>query len=177
MAALVAFCVVSTMKQLLILAAGLVLAAPAALAQTTAPAPSSTATAAVSAGQRKAAEDLMLAMQMEKNTNSALDQMLTAQLTQRPELKPVEPEMRNFLTKYMGWASLKEDMVQLYASEFSEKELKDLTKFYSSSTGQKFIGKQSALMIAGMELSQRRMQENLPELQRSIEAKMKTTQQ
>ncbi|UYZ59391.1 DUF2059 domain-containing protein [Hymenobacter latericus] len=165
------------MKQVIILAAGLLLAAPAALAQTTAPATGSTATASVSAGQRKAAEELMLAMQMEKNTNAALDQMLVAQMAQRPELKPVEPEMRSFLTKYMGWASLKEDMVQLYAKEFSEKELKDLTKFYSSSTGQKFIGKQSALMVAGMELSQRRMQENLPELQRSIEAKMKTTEQ
>jgi hypothetical protein len=165
------------MKQLLILAAGMLLAAPASLAQSLAAAPSAAAATSVSAGQRKAAEELMTAMEMEKNTNKALDQMLAAQMVQRPELKAVEPEMRTFLTKYMSWNSLKEDMVQLYAQEFSEKELKDLAKFYKSTTGQKFIDKQSSLMIAGMELGQRRMQENLPELQRSIENKMKSTEQ
>ncbi|MCC3157534.1 DUF2059 domain-containing protein [Hymenobacter sp. 15J16-1T3B] len=161
------------MKYLLALAAGLLLAAPAATAQTTAAAAPSAAP--VPAAQRKAAEELLVAMQMEQTTTSALDQMVTAQLTQRPELKAVEPEMRSFLNKYMSWASLKDDMADLYAREFSEKELKELKKFYASSTGQKFTGKQSQLMVAGMELGQRRLQEHLPELQKSIESKMTST--
>ncbi|OON69619.1 DUF2059 domain-containing protein [Hymenobacter sp. CRA2] len=161
------------MKQLLILAAGLLLAAPAASAQTTA----SASTAPVPAPQRKAAEELLTVMQMEKTTDNALDQMVTAQLVQRPELKPVETEMRSFLTKYMSWASLKDDMVDLYAREFSEKELKDLKKFYASSTGQKFVGKQGTLMGAGIEIGQRRMQEHMPELQQAIMNKMKVVQE
>ncbi|GAB2969000.1 hypothetical protein GCM10027048_44680 [Hymenobacter coalescens] len=163
------------MKHLLILAAGLLLAAPAASAQTTAAASGSPAP--ISAGQRQAAEELLSTMQMQRNTDNALDQMMTAQLIQRPELKAVEPEMRSFLTKYMSWASLKEDMVALYAREFTEKELKELKKFYGSPTGQKFIGKQSTLMAAGIELGQRRMQEHMPELQKSIEQKLKPAQQ
>nr|WP_262904578.1 DUF2059 domain-containing protein [Hymenobacter lucidus] len=64
-------------------------------------------------------------------------------------------------------------MISLYAKEFTEKELKDLTKFYETPVGQKFVTRQAFLMQAGMELGQRRVQENLPELQRAIEAKMK----
>ena len=160
------------MKHYLILAAALLLAAPAATAQSTSAAAASS-TAPASPAQRKAAEELLTVMQMEQNTNNALDQMMTAQLTQRPELKPVEPEMRSFLNKYMSWNALKEDMIALYAREFSEKELRDLKKFYASSTGPKFVGTQSSLMAAGIELGQRRMQEHMPELQQAIEQKMK----
>jgi hypothetical protein len=162
------------MKHLLILAAGLLLAAPAASAQSLA---ATTSTAApVSDGQRKAAAELLTVMQMEKNTDAALDQLMAAQLSQRPELKVVEPELRGFLNKYMSWASLKEDMIDLYARQFSEKELRDLKKFYGSATGQKFVGQQSSLMAAGIELGQRRMQEHMPELQQSILSKMQAVQ-
>jgi uncharacterized protein len=163
------------MKHLLILAAGLLLAAPAASAQTTAATTSSSA-APVSDGQRRAAEELLTVMQMEQTTTNALDQMMTAQLTQRPELKAVEPEMRSFLNKYMSWNSLRADMVELYAQRFTEKELKELKKFYASATGQKFVGQQSSLMAAGIEIGQRRMQEHMPELQQSIESKLKSAQ-
>ncbi|WP_165822165.1 DUF2059 domain-containing protein [Hymenobacter edaphi] len=162
------------MKHLLALAAGLLLAAPAASAQATAT-PSAAPVTPVAPAQRKAAEELLVAMQMEQTATNALDQMVTAQMIQRPELKAVEPEMRGFLHKYMSWAALKDDMADLYAREFSEKELKDLRKFYTSPTGQKFTGKQSQLMAAGMALGQRRMQEHLPELQKSIEDKLSRT--
>nr|WP_262922944.1 hypothetical protein [Hymenobacter cellulosilyticus] len=39
------------------------------------------------------------------------------------------------------------------------------------------MSKQGFLMQAGMELGQRRVQENLPELQRTLEAKMKSLEQ
>ncbi|MCR5889077.1 DUF2059 domain-containing protein [Hymenobacter sp. J193] len=163
-------------KSGLLLAATLLLTAPAALAQTTpaAPtAPAASAPAPVSAGQRKAAESLLEVMQSEKTTDQAINQMLTMQVEQNPNLKKVEPEMRAFMAKYMSWSSLKEEMVQLYAREFSEKELKELTKFYQSTTGQKFVSKQNMLLQSSMLLGQRRVQENLPELQRMIEEKMK----
>lgn len=156
--------------------ATLLLTAPAVQAQSTTAAPAAPAAAApapVSASQRKAAESLLEIMQSEKTTNEAINQMLTMQVEQNPNLKKVEPEMRAFMAKYMSWASLKDEMVQLYAREFSEKELKELTKFYQSATGQKFVSKQNMLLQSSMQLGQRRVQENLPELQRMIEEKMK----
>ncbi|GAB2767470.1 hypothetical protein HNQ93_000033 [Hymenobacter luteus] len=160
------------MKKLLLLAAGLALAAPAATAQTTAATPS--AATPISAGQRKAAEDLLAATDSEKNLTATIDRMLASQLEQNPGMKVVEPEMRAYLTKYMSWQSMKEDMVQLYAREFTEKELKELTKFYQTPTGRKTITKMPQLMAAGMEIGQKRMQEHLPELQQAIAEKMKT---
>lgn len=163
------------MKHLLVFAAGLLLAAPAASAQSAAV--TTTAAAPVPAAQRQAAEELLRAMQMEQTATTALDQMMAAQLIQRPELKAVEPEMRSFLDKYMSWAALKDDLADLYAREFSAKELKELRKFYASPTGQKFTGKQGPLMAAGIALGQRRMQEHLPELQQSIAQKLAARQE
>ncbi|GGG56612.1 DUF2059 domain-containing protein [Hymenobacter glacieicola] len=161
------------MKNYLILAAGLAFAAPAATAQSTASA-TGAAAAPISAGQRKAAEELLAATDSEKNLSATIDRMLSAQLEQNPGMKAVEPEMRAYLTKYMSWPSMKEDMVQLYAREFTEKELRELTKFYQTPTGRKTITKMPELMAAGMEIGQKRMQEHLPELQQAIAEKLKS---
>ncbi|GAB3307189.1 DUF2059 domain-containing protein [Hymenobacter tenuis] len=160
------------MKNFLMLAAMLALVTPAATAQTSG---ATTSTAApLSAGQRKAAEDLLVATDSEKNLATTIDRMLTSQMEQNPGMKVVEPEMRAYLNKYMSWSSMKEDMVQLYAREFSEKELKELAKFYRTPTGRKTITKMPELMQAGMEIGQKRMQEHMPELQQAIAEKMKT---
>ncbi|WP_165768256.1 DUF2059 domain-containing protein [Hymenobacter amundsenii] len=166
------------MKRLfLLLAAAVVLALPPASAQTTttpAAAPATTATAVpLSAGHRKAAEALLAATNSEQNLTLTVDRMLAGQIEQNPGMKSVEPEMRAYLTKYMSWAALKNEMVELYASAFTEKELKELTKFYLTPIGRKTIEQLPQLTVAGMEIGQRRMQEHLPELQQAIAEKMK----
>ncbi|MFD2785429.1 DUF2059 domain-containing protein [Hymenobacter rubripertinctus] len=162
-------------RTFLLLAATTVLALPAALAQTTPP-PATAATAAtaapLSASHRKAAESLLAATNSEQNLTLTIDRMLAGQIEQNPGMKAVEPEMRAYLTKYMSWASLKDEMVQLYAGAFTEKELKELTKFYLTPIGRKTTEKLPQLTAAGMELGQRRMQEHLPELQQAIAEKM-----
>ena len=161
-------------RHLFSLVAVAVLALPAALAQTT-PAPAAASTAApLSAGHRKAAENLLKATNSEQNLSLTIDRMLAGQIEQNPGMKAVEPEMRAYLDKYMSWASLKEEMIRLYAEAFTEKELKELTKFYQTPIGRKTIEKLPQLTAAGMELGQRRMQEHLPELQQAIADKMKT---
>jgi hypothetical protein len=153
------------------LAAGLLLLAPVVKAQNTTAAV--VAPTIISAAQRKAAESLLEVMQSEKTINQSIDMTLALQIEQNPNLKKLEPEMRAFMNKYMSWTALKTEMVDLYAREFTEKELRDLTKFYQSPTGQKYVSKQNVLLQAGMQLGQRRVQENLPELQRMLEEKMK----
>ena len=58
-----------------------------------------------------------------------LDQMLQMQVKQNPSLAQYEPQMRAFLNKYLSWASMKEDMLNIYTTEFTEDELKQLTAF------------------------------------------------
>jgi uncharacterized protein len=169
------------MKYSLILTAALALVGMGAQAQTTPAAPAATTSPAatapkapLSASQRKAAEDLLAATNSEKNLTLSIDRMLAVQMEQNPGMKAVEPEMRAYITKYMSWSAMKEDMVQLYAREFTEKELKELAKFYQTPIGRKTIEKMPQLMGASMEIGQRRMQEHLPELQQAIAEKMKS---
>jgi len=163
------------MKYFWILTVGLALTAPLAQAQSTTPATGNAPATAdpISAGQRKAAEELLMAANSEQNLTVTIDRMLASQIEQNPGMKAVEPEMRAYITKYMSWGAMKEDMVQLYAREFTEKELKELAKFYKTPIGRKTIEKMPQLMAAGMEIGQRRMQEHLPELQQAIAEKMK----
>ncbi|WP_426490782.1 DUF2059 domain-containing protein [Hymenobacter sp. 102] len=162
------------MKYCWILTAALALTASATQAQTTASTTAAAAQAPLSASQRKAAEELLAATNAEKNLTTSIDRMLAMQIEQNPGMKTVEPEMRAYITKYMSWSAMKEDMVQLYAREFTEKELKELAKFYQTPIGRKTIDKMPQLMAASMEIGQRRMQEHLPELQQAIAEKMKS---
>lgn len=119
---------------------------------------------------KAAAEGLLNSMNMEKLLTESVDQMLVVQIQQNPQLAEVQPQMRDFLIKHMSWASLKDDMISIYTAEFTEDELKELTAFYQTPVGKKAIEKMPAMMAKGAELGQKRVQDNLPELQAAIQA-------
>jgi hypothetical protein len=122
------------------------------------------------ASHKKAAESLLALMGMETLLSQSVDQMLAMQVQQNPALAPYQTQMKAFLSKYMSWASMKDDMAKIYMTEFTEAELNDLIKFYQSPLGKKTIQKMPALMAKGAEMGQKRMQEHLPELQAAIQA-------
>lgn len=123
------------------------------------------------ASHRRAAETLLGLMDMESLITQSLDQMVQIQAQQNPAIAPYQAEMKAFLSKYMSWASMKEDMAKLYMGEFSEAELNELVKFYQTPVGKKTIQRMPALMQKGAEIGQKRVQEHLPELQAAIQAK------
>jgi hypothetical protein len=120
------------------------------------------------ASHRKAAEALLSMMDMDNLLNQSVDQMLAMQVQQNPAIAPYQAQMKTFLSKYMSWASLKDDMVKLYVAEFSESELNELNKFYQTPLGKKTVQKMPGLMAKGAEIGQKRVQEHLPELQAAI---------
>jgi len=123
------------------------------------------------ASHRKAAESLLGLMDMEKLLGDSIDQMLQIQVQQNPTLAQYQPQMKAFLAKYMSWASLKDEMITIYATEFSEAELKEVTAFYQTPVGKKMVQKMPALMAKGAQLGQKRVQDHLPELQAAITGK------
>lgn len=123
------------------------------------------------ASHKQSAETLLSLMGMEQLLSQSVDQMLDMQVKQNPQIAPYQQEMKSFLGKYMSWPSLKEDMVKIYMTEFTEPELKELTAFYQTPLGKKTVQKMPALMQKGAEMGQRRVQEHLPELQAAIQAK------
>ncbi|MBH8558493.1 DUF2059 domain-containing protein [Hymenobacter negativus] len=128
--------------------------------------------APISASHRQAAESLLALIYPPGAFDKLVDQMLEVQLKQRPEAAAIEPEMRAFFSKYMSWNSLKPDMVEVYSRNFTEPELRDITKFYQTPSGRKMSTVLPQLMQAGMEIGQKRVQDHLPELQEAIKAKM-----
>jgi hypothetical protein len=122
------------------------------------------------ASHHAAAESLLTMMGMDKVMSQSIDQMLQVQVKQNPAIAPFEQQMKAFLTKYMSWASMKEDMVRLYEGEFTEAELRELIAFYQTPVGKKTIQKMPQLLSKGAEIGQSRIQEHLPELQAAISA-------
>jgi hypothetical protein len=131
-------------------------------------------TRADEASHRKAAESLLSMMNMDAVMGAAIDQMLAMQIKQNPAIAPYETEMKSFLKKYMSWAGLKDDMIKIYADEFTEAELGELSAFYQTPLGKKTLQKMPTLMAKGAELGQRRVQEHLPELTAAISEKEKS---
>jgi len=122
------------------------------------------------ATHRAAAEALLNLMDMEKLMSQSVDQMLQVQVQQNPAIAPYQAQMKSFLSKYMSWASMKDDMVKIYVGEFTEPELKELAAFYQTPLGRKTVQKMPALLAKGAEMGQKRVQEHLPELQAAIQS-------
>ena len=122
------------------------------------------------ATHRAAAEALLNLMDMDNLLNQSIDQMLDMQVKQNPAIATYKAQMKTFLSKYMSWASMKDDMIKIYMDEFTEQELKELLAFYQTPLGKKTVQKMPKLMAKGAELGQQRVQQHLPELQEAIQS-------
>lgn len=118
------------------------------------------ASLAAPASHRAAAESLLSQMDMDKVLSQSIDQTLKAQVQANPAIATYEPQMRAFFAKYMSWASMKDDMINIYMGEFSEEELKQLGAFYQTPVGKKAIERLPALLAKGAEMGQKRVQEH-----------------
>ena len=99
---------------------------------------------------RKAAENLLIVMEVDKSLPKIADQVVETQLQQNPQLAPQREVLQRFLTKYVNWESVKEDTITAYTQEFTEAELKKLTEFYKTPVGKKASEKMPQLaFIAG----------------------------
>lgn len=129
---------------------------------------------------RVEAEALLDTMGMQVTLDKAIDVMLDAHIKQTPELAPYRGVMLVFFKKYMSYESLKPDLINIYESEFSASELREVRAFYATPTGQKMIEKIPQLMGKGAEMGARRVQEHIQELKQMIndeEERLKKSQQ
>lgn len=116
-----------------------------------------------------AVAELLSMMSIEKTMEQAVDISVTAQLKANPNLVPYEAVMRSFLSKYMGWAYLKDKFIAIYMAEFTEAELRTMIAFYRTDTGKKVIEKLPSLMAKGSEMGQRAVQDHMNELTEAIQ--------
>src|SRR5919198_5380194 len=99
---------------------------------------------------RKAAENLLLVMEVDKSLPQIVAQVVETQVQQNPQLAAHREVLQRFLTKYVNGESVKEDTITAYTHEFTEPELKKLTEFYKTPLGKKASEKMPKLaFIAG----------------------------
>ena len=117
---------------------------------------------------RKAAENLLLVMEVEKSLPKIADQVVENQLQHNPQLAPQREILQRFLTKYLNWESVKEDTITAYTQEFTEPELQKLTEFYKTPVGKKASEKMPQLTFLAGQIGLKQAQANQAELRQML---------
>jgi uncharacterized protein len=118
---------------------------------------------------RKAAENLLIVMEVDKSLPKIAEQVVETQLQQNPQLAPQRDILQRFLNKYLNWESVKEDTITAYTQEFTEQELKKLTEFYKTPVGKKASEKMPRLAFLSGQIGLRQAQAHQTELRQMIE--------
>lgn len=127
------------------------------------------AESAASAAEIEAGK-LLDVMNTDETMKAAMNAMLDLEMKQKPELLPYRQVMADFFAKHMSYAALRDDLVALYAGEFTAEELRAAREFYATPAGSKFLELTPRLVGMGAELGVRHVQENLHELKAMVEA-------
>src|SRR5262245_17409618 len=99
---------------------------------------------------RTAAENLLMVMEVDKSLQPLAEQVLEKQLQHHPQLAPQREILQKFLTRYLHWASVRQETTTAYTQAFTETELQQLTEFYTTPLGKKASEKMPQLaFIAG----------------------------
>jgi uncharacterized protein len=118
---------------------------------------------------RKAAENLLIVMEVGKSLPKIAEEVVATQLQQNPQLAPQRDILQRFLNKYLNWESVKEDTITAYTQEFTEPELKKLTEFYKTPVGKKASEKMPKLAFISGQIGLRQAQAHQTELRQMIE--------
>jgi hypothetical protein len=118
---------------------------------------------------RKAAETLLIVMEVDKSLPKIVDQVVDTQMQQTPQFAAQREAFQQFFTKYLNWASVKEDTITAYTREFTEPELKKLTEFYKTPVGKKASEKMPQLAFISGQIGLKKAQANQAELRQMIE--------
>lgn len=136
-----------------------------------------TATNTFTPSHLQSAENYLIATGVNTKFGSITDNIVSAFGKQIPENNRAAfiDVMEKFMHKYYTWDALKGEMSQMYATEFTEDELKQLTTFYNTPLGQKYGEKIVILSEKGMLLGQQIIKDHQPELEQMMKDAMPAT--
>ncbi|HLL46097.1 MAG TPA: DUF2059 domain-containing protein [Longimicrobiaceae bacterium] len=125
-------------------------------------------------GQLRAAERLVTVMQLESNWGPVAEQMRrymrqavpdTGRLSTaaaREYQEKMDRQLQEMFTVTMSWKRVQPEYVKLYASLYTDEELRQLTAFYESPLGQKTIRIQPEVAARTFAMVQRLMAQPAP---------------
>ncbi|MDN5283892.1 MAG: hypothetical protein JWR38_166 [Mucilaginibacter sp.] len=129
-----------------------------------------TTTPAFTASHLKAAEQYLIATGISAQFGEVISKMVNSSSAQIPEEHRASylKVMEVFMGKYYTWDVLKDSFTKIYAAEFTEDELKQLTAFYNTPLGKKVGSKTPVLMQKGIEIGQQTITAHRPELEQMM---------
>ena len=122
------------------------------------------------ASHRQEVENLFRLTQMETRVTESVANGLDIQLRQNPGLGAHRSIVEAFLERHIGWGAMKPALVEMYLAAFTEDELRRMNAFYITPVGQKVLTRVPELVQQRNELAMQRLQENIGELQKAIDA-------
>ncbi len=97
------------------------------------------------ARDQKKIEALLVTLRLEESTSLGVARMLRDLYVSNPALDIHQDIMTDYVEERLSWASLKDDVVRIYATHFTDAEIAELQRFYSSPIGRKLLDTGPAL--------------------------------
>lgn len=132
-----------------------------------------------------AAKELLDLMNADQAIEQSYDQMypymqeMAVQLgvteEQRPQFDRHMERMIEVMKEELNWEKMEPHLLKAYTSVYTEEELRELSEFYASPLGQKFVAKMPELMEATMQMTQDMMRDFIPrmkEIQEELQAEL-----
>ena len=107
-----------------------------------------------------------------QNIENANALLIEAQMQQIPMLRPAQPAFQNFFNKHCSYAAMKKDLARIHLGVFTRDELRKIIDFFHTPEGRKLAANHTELMHKSMELREKRIHDNLPELQQNVQTAM-----
>src|SRR5262249_5268500 len=117
---------------------------------------------------RKAAETLLLVMDVDKSLPKVVDQVVENQVQHNPQLVPQREVLQRFLTTYVNWESVKEETITAYTREFTEPELQQLIEYYQTPLGKKAHEQLPQLAVLAGQIGLKQAQAHETELRQML---------
>ncbi|NCD32321.1 MAG: DUF2059 domain-containing protein [Spartobacteria bacterium] len=125
--------------------------------------------------KQQLSSDLLLAMDMPQNMESAFQRMKRTQQL-KFEGMDLQEEQKDLVLKYqqlvfdvlgahMSWKAIEPRYISIYTDTFSEKELAAILDFYRSDAGKVFVKAYPEIMKSMAQVNQQVMLEMMPELE------------
>lgn len=93
--------------------------------------------AAFAQNQETAAEKLAQALDIQKEITRVQHEVFEPQISREPKLAQYKLVIEPFYARYMSYEANKARILKILSSEFTEEEMAEIARFYSSPTGQK----------------------------------------
>jgi hypothetical protein len=93
---------------------------------------------------------------------------------QKAQLEKFQQQMFDFVETRAGWKAMEPDFIELYTQTYTDEELDGIIAFYRTPAGASMIAKTPELTQKALAISQKRVIELVPELQKMTQDFAKT---